>query len=142
MRMHIFEENVRAYLGDKNPVNNQIQQTLNDRSRQDKLGILNNGITIISADVKIQSKNISFDNYQIVNGCQTSHVLYQNYDNLTDDSTITIKVIEATDGDIIADIVRATNSQTEVAKTQFLSFTALVRRLERYFESTEDKTGM
>ena len=142
MRMHIFEENVRAYLGDKNPVNNQIQQTLNDHSRQDKFGILNNGITIISADVKIQSKNISFDNYQIVNGCQTSHVLYQNYDNLTEDSSITIKVIEVTDGDIIADIVRATNSQTEVTETQFLSFTALVRRLERYFESTEDKTGM
>lgn len=81
MRMHIFEENVRAYLGDKNSVNNQIQQTLNDPSRQDKFGILNNGITIISADVKIQNKNISFDNYQIVNGCQTSHVLYQNYDN-------------------------------------------------------------
>ena len=142
MRMHIFEENVRAYLGDKNSVNNQIQQTLNDPSRQDKFGILNNGITIISADVKIQNKNISFDNYQIVNGCQTSHVLYQNYDNLTAESSITIKVIEAVDGDIIADIVRATNSQTEVAETQFLSFTALVRRLERYFESTEDKTGI
>lgn len=141
MRMHIFEENVRAFLGDKNPVNNQIQKTLNDCSRQDKFGILNNGITIISADVKIQGKNISFDNYQIVNGCQTSHVLYQNYDNLTEDSSITIKIIEATDGDIIADIVRATNSQTEVEETQFLSFTTLVRRLERYFESTEDKAG-
>lgn len=142
MRMHIFEENVRAFLGDKNSVNNQIQQTIHDSKKQDKFGIFNNGITIISADVKIQGKNISFDNYQIVNGCQTSHVLYQNYSRLTEDSSITIKVIEATDGDIIADIVRATNSQTEVAETQFLSFTALVRRLERYFDSTEDKAGM
>lgn len=141
MRMHIFEENVRAYLGGKNTVNSQIQKTIEEGDKRDKFGIYNNGITIISPDVKIQGKNISFENYQVVNGCQTSNVLFENYDKLTDDSSITIKVIEATDSDVIADIVRATNSQSQVSETQFLSFTSLVRRLERYFEATEDQPG-
>ena len=78
---------------------------------------------------------------QIVNGCQTSNVLFENYDLLIPESTITVRIIEATDPDVIADVVRATNSQSKVDETQFLSFTNLVRRLERYFATTEDIPG-
>ena len=141
LRVHIFEENVRAFLGTENAVNKQIQQTLRDADAQKRFAILNNGITIISPEVRVQNEKIAIENYQIVNGCQTSNVLFENYESLSPDSTITVKVIEAADPDVIADVVRATNSQSKVDETQFLSFTQLVRRLERYFSSTEDIAG-
>jgi hypothetical protein len=141
LRVHIFEENVRAFLGGSNPVNKQIRDTLSDPEAQKQFAILNNGITIISPDVRVQSDKVSMENYQIVNGCQTSNVLFENYELLIPESTITVKVIEATDPDVIADVVRATNSQSKVDETQFLSFTNLIRRLERYFATTEDIPG-
>lgn len=141
LRVHIFEENVRAFLGSNNPVNKQIYNTLADPEAQKKFAILNNGITIISPDVRVQNDKVSMENYQIVNGCQTSNVLFENYSLLIPESTLTVKVIEATDADVIADVVRATNSQSKVDETQFLSFTKFLRQLERYFATTEDIAG-
>ncbi len=141
LRVHIFEENVRAFLGASNPVNKQIHATLSDPEAQRKFAILNNGITIISPDVRVQNDKVSMDNYQIVNGCQTSNVLFEDYSLLLPESTLTVKIIEATDPDVIADVVRATNSQSKVDETQFLSFAKFVRQLERYFASTEDIPG-
>lgn len=141
LRVHIFEENVRAFLGSNNPVNKQIYDTLADPEAQKKFAILNNGITIISTDVRVQNDKVSIENYQIVNGCQTSNVLFENYSLLIPESTLTVKVIEATDADVIADVVRSTNSQSKVDETQFLSFTKFLRQLERYFATTEDIAG-
>lgn len=138
MQPHIFEENVRAFLGKQNPVNKQILESLQKPASQAKFGILNNGITIISPDVRVQNNRISVNNYQIVNGCQTSTVLHENYSLLKEKATITVKIIEASDMDVIAEVVRATNSQSKVEETQFLSYEAVVRRIEKYFEATED----
>ena len=134
----IYEENVRAFLGDENPVNDSIKRTLLDREKFDKFAVYNNGITIISPDVRTQSNRISFENYQVVNGCQTSNVLFSCKEFIDENVMITIRVIEATDPDIIADIVKATNSQSKVDENQFLSFSPFVRRLEKYFDATQD----
>lgn len=40
--------------------------------------MLNNGITIIAENVQITGTTAVLTDYQIVNGCQTSHVLYEN----------------------------------------------------------------
>lgn len=141
LRIHIFEENVRAFLGQSNPVNRQIKNTLEDHDSQNRFAILNNGITIISPDVRVQNDKITIDSFQIVNGCQTSNILFENYSLLQPEATLTLKVIEATDPDVIASVVRATNSQSKVDETQFLSFSKFVRLLERYFSTTEDRPG-
>jgi hypothetical protein len=140
-KTYLYEENVRAFLGEDNPVNDSIKNTLLDKNKCDKFAIYNNGITIISPDVKVQSNRISFENYQIVNGCQTSNILFSCKDSIDENTMITIKIIEATDPDIIADIVRATNSQSKVDENQFLSFSPFVRRLEKFFDATEDIEG-
>ena len=119
----------------------QIKSTLESSPSQERFAILNNGITIISPEVKVQNESFTIDKYQIVNGCQTSNVLFDNYNLLSPTSMVTVKVIEATDPDVIADVGRATNSQSKVDETQFLSFSALTRRLERYFDATEDISG-
>ena len=141
LRIHIFEENVRAFLGETNPVNKQIIETLRDEEEQNRFAVLNNGVTIISSDVKVQNDKIAVDNYQIVNGCQTSNVLFENYQLIKSDAMVTVKFIEVTDSDVISSIVRATNSQSKVEETQFLSYDLLIRRIEKYFNATEDIQG-
>ena len=138
IKLHIFEENVRAFLGQENPVNEKIKHTLTNEKQCDKFAIYNNGITIISPDVKVQSNKISLENYQIVNGCQTSNVLFECKDEDIESAFVTVKIIEATDPDVISDIVSATNNQSKVDGNQFLAFKPFVRRLEKYFETTQD----
>ncbi|MEG3923039.1 AIPR family protein [Microcoleus sp. T3_A4] len=138
----IFEENVRAFLGESNSVNSSIKDTLTSKETRDRFAILNNGITIVSPDVRVQSDTISLSNYQIVNGCQTSHVLFRNKELLTDDSTmLTVKVIEVSDADIINQIVQATNNQSYVEDEKFLSLKSKAKNIEVYFNSCNDDAG-
>lgn len=132
IRTHIFEENVRAYLGEENPINQEMKNTIEKDEKCNRFGILNNGITIISPDVRIQNNNIYLRNYQIVNGCQTSNVLFENREKL-DNIVIPVKIVEAQDADVIDDIVKATNSQTKVEETQFLSSYGIIKSVEKYF---------
>lgn len=139
IRASVFDQNVRAYLGDDNPVNMAIRDALVDRQRHDRFSILNNGITIVAPDVRVQSDRISVTDYQIVNGCQTSHVLYRSAPHLSPDVLIPLKVIEAEDPDIVAQVVEATNSQSAVSQSQFLSIRPFVRKLETYFNSFDSE---
>lgn len=100
-------------------------------------GILNNGVTIIASDVKVAGFNINIKDYSIVNGCQTSNVLYYNKDNLGD-ASIVIKIVGTTSDSVVDDVVRSTNSQTKVEDSQFLSLMDSVRSVESYFNAIED----
>jgi AIPR protein len=137
----IFEENVRAFLGENNSVNSKIKVTLDSSETRDRFAILNNGITIVSPDVRVQSDTISLFNYQIVNGCQTSHVLFRNKDLVDDSTMLTVKVIEVNDEDIVNQIVEATNNQSYVADEKFLSLKSKAKNIEVYFNSCNDETN-
>src|SRR5690606_3288991 len=74
----VFEDNIRDYLEqESNPVNSDISNTLKS-GELDSFCILNNGVTIVAEEVTGAGDNITLINYQIVNGCQTSNVLYEN----------------------------------------------------------------
>ena len=133
IKNQLFEENVRHYLGSDNLVNNEIKLTLNS-DLKNRFPVLNNGITIVSPDVQIRGKQLHISNYQIVNGCQTSHVLFENRDML-EDITLTLKVVETTDEDVFSQLVKATNSQSHVDEKQFLSLHPLAKRIEEYFKA-------
>ncbi len=139
IRASVFEQNVRAYLGDDNPVNTKIKTALDNNDDHDRFAILNNGVTIVSPDVKIQSDRISVSDYQIVNGCQTSHVLFRNREKITDRIYLPLKVIEADDPDLIAQVVEATNSQSNVEETQFLSIRPFLGKIENYFDAFDNE---
>ncbi|AWL12133.1 hypothetical protein HMF8227_01660 [Saliniradius amylolyticus] len=135
MRGGIFDENVRAYLGESNDVNKKIKSTLEDDSIKEYFALLNNGITIVSPDIRVQSDSISLSNYQIVNGCQSSHVLFRNRELLNDSTMITAKVIEVENPEIVNKIVEATNNQSHVSNEKFLSLKAKSKTVESYFNS-------
>lgn len=135
LRTQVFEENVRSFLGLDNPVNQSIAATLASNAAS-RFPVLNNGITIVSPDVKLQGTTLHLTNYQIVNGCQTSNVLFENRDVLGD-VMVNIKVVKTQLEDVFSELVRATNSQTEVEDTQFLSLRPIIKRVEQYFNTYE-----
>lgn len=135
LRPRIFEENVRDFLGLEGDVNKEMAETIADPIKQKRFGVLNNGITMISPDVRVGGLEIFIRDFQIVNGCQTSNVLFENREKIEDDATIMLKLIETSDPAVVDDIVRSTNRQAKVDEDQFLATLDAVKALERYFEA-------
>ncbi|MDA8230918.1 MAG: AIPR family protein [Magnetospirillum sp.] len=135
LRQRIFEENVRDFLGIGGDVNKEMADTIGDPMKQKRFGILNNGITMISPDVRVGGLEIFIRDFQIVNGCQTSNVLFENRERIDDDATIMLKLIETSDPAVVDDIVRSTNRQAKVDEDQFLATLDAVKALERYFDA-------
>ncbi len=139
LRTQVFEENVRSFLGLDNAVNQSIAATLASEAAS-RFPVLNNGITIVSPDVQLQGNTLHLTNFQIVNGCQTSNVLFENRTTLGD-VMVNIKVVETQLEDVFSELVRATNSQTKVEDTQFLSLRPIVRKVEQYFNTYDGVEG-
>lgn len=133
LRQRIFEENVRDYIGSDNEVNSEIVDCISDPARQKRFGILNNGVTLISSDVRVQGNELFLRDFQIVNGCQTSNVLFDQREGITPDETLMLKVVETVDATLIDEIVRSTNRQTKVQDDQFLATMDCVKAIEKYF---------
>lgn len=141
LRNHVFVENVRAFLGIDNPVNASIAETIRDKKSASRFPVLNNGITIVSPDVRLQGSILHLENFQIVNGCQTSNVLYECRQDLDDDLMVNLKVVETSNEDVFSELVRATNSQTKVEDTQFYSLRPIIKKVEAYFDTFEGQDG-
>lgn len=132
---NVFEDNVRDFQGDTNDVNNGINSTLNSSS-SDIFSVLNNGVTIVASNISATGDNFIIKDYQIVNGCQTSNVLYNNKDgSYLDFVNVPVKIIATIDDEIKNRITLATNNQTPIKKEQLASLTSFQRSLEQYFNS-------
>jgi hypothetical protein len=134
----VFEDNVRHF-NDKYPINQKIKETI-EKGNIDKFVLLNNGITIVTKKLSTSANYLTLEDYQIVNGCQTSHILYQcrNHPNIND-LWITLKIIYTKDQGITNDITTATNSQTEVSFEALKSLLKFHRDLEDYYLSRSYK---
>lgn len=134
MRHQAFYENIRDFQGE-NTVNRGMAETL----RRGDLALftsMNNGITIITREIQVTGKHILLKDYQIVNGCQTSNVLYRNLDvpNINE-LVLSVKLICSTDKDIRDSIIVGTNSQTEVHREQLVSLLDALKYIENYYNA-------
>ena len=131
----VFEDNVRDFQGDSNDVNGGIMKTLNSID-SDIFSVLNNGVTIVASSISPTGDKFTIKDYQIVNGCQTSNVLFNNRNGkYMDNVHIPVKIIATTDDDIKTRITLATNNQTPIKKEQLAALTDFQRSLEQYFNS-------
>jgi len=131
----IFDQNVRHFLGTDNEVNEKIEYTLDNEMKKNRFSILNNGITIVSSKVERITEKIIMEDFQIVNGCQTSHILFKNRDKLDERVTVPIKVIETEDTDIVDEVVKATNSQTAIDDSQMFAVKEYVKNVQQFFNA-------
>jgi len=127
----IFYDNVRDWQ-DYNTVNAAMRDTIAS-DRQARFVLMNNGITIIAKILKQAGSTFTIEDFQIVNGCQTSNVIFDQRDKLVDAMMIPLRLIATKDDDVIESIVFATNQQTELKPEQLYARTEFAKTLERYF---------
>ena len=130
IRRSVFYDNVRDYQGD-NPVNHEMAETVSNDPN--KFVLFNNGVTIICKKLSCLRNRFTLTDYQIVNGCQTSHVLFNNKDVITEDLQIPIKIIETENDDTVNQIIKATNRQTQVSDEQLIALNEFHRKLEAFY---------
>ncbi|MBQ2646323.1 MAG: AIPR family protein [Achromobacter sp.] len=130
---NVFYDNVRDYQGE-NSVNREILATLtaDDAARQ-AFVLLNNGVTVVCKSINPVGSEFTVRDFQVVNGCQTSHVLHKNVDLLTDSEFVTIKLIETENVEIANKITKATNRQTEVKLEAFAGLQSFHKELEAFY---------
>ncbi|QWV94648.1 AIPR family protein [Geomonas oryzisoli] len=131
----LFTENVRDFLGVSNPVNSAIQKTVLDPNERDRFAVLNNGVTVVAGKVIPSGDTFELSRFQIVNGCQTSHVLYERKNDLSDAMYITVKLIETTNIDLYGRIIATTNSQSHVTKEAFATIRPYHKVLEDFYNA-------
>ncbi|MFB6505920.1 AIPR family protein [Streptomyces sp. NPDC002466] len=138
IRKTLFFDNVRDFQGETD-VNADIRQTLasGDRSR---FCVLNNGVTVVAHDLKSTGNRLTLVDFQVVNGCQTSHILHSERENL-DGVYVPFRLIVTLDDEVAKSITKATNKQGQVTKENLFALSELQKRIEAYFNSFEAEPG-
>ena len=113
IRKSLFYENVRDFQ-DYNDVNRGIRDTLTSDKLRERFVVLNNGVTVVARELSPVGSKFTLRDYQIVNGCQTSHVLFDEQANL-DSVYVPLRLIITRDEDLASSVTAATNRQTLVS---------------------------
>lgn len=128
----IFYDNVRHWQ-EWNPVNTEMRETLSAAETSLFFPLLNNGVTIVARRASPTGNKFLLEDYQVVNGCQTSYVLHECRDKLTDQVMIPVRLIATRDDKIRNAIIKATNRQTQVTEDQLFALSDFPKKLEAYF---------
>lgn len=109
----VFEDNIRDFLGTNTDVNKSIEDTIASGDNN-SFSQLNNGIMIVTSFSNLSGDIMNIKDYQIVNGCQTSHMLYEhkNDGQNIDELMIPVRIISTRNEDLKNKITKATNNQT------------------------------
>ena len=112
-----------------------MKETISSNDAQE-FCLLNNGVTIVTEQLTASGNDFTLTNYQIVNGCQTSNVLFEcrNEPNINTVS-ILVKIIESEDNKLQVKVTRATNNQTPVEKIQLEALTDFQKELEMFYSA-------
>ncbi|MBU1668853.1 AIPR family protein [bacterium] len=134
---NVFDDNVRDFQGDTNPVNAKISETLTS-DNPFLFSVINNGVTIVANEIKTSGNTFTIDDYQIVNGCQTSNVLFINRENENIQSlNIPIRLIGTRKDEVKSKITVSTNNQTAIKPEQLSAMSEFQKNLELYYNSIE-----
>lgn len=133
----VFYDNVRGYLGE-NPVNREILSTLQNKDTAVHFPVLNNGITIVAKSLNVSGEKFKLMDYQIVNGCQTSNVLYRCRNIVDNNMMIPVKIVHTQSPELVNSVIRSTNRQTIVLDEAFESLKEFHKQLQEYYDTYKD----
>jgi len=136
--MELFRYNPRLFLG-ANKVNSSIAATLKRDPDRSWFHLLNNGITAVCrrfrlADAGSGLKVVDVEDFQVVNGCQTTMTLFINSADVEgrDSCLVDLKIIESPG---LRDVIsRATNTQTAILAEDAFSNDLEQRRILDLFK--------
>jgi hypothetical protein len=126
--IELFRNNPRYYQSKRTAVNKEMLRTLESDAEKTNFYIFNNGLTAICDSYTVSSQpgdamkfdapkilNISCENFQIVNGCQTTVTLWNAHRSASGlkNVSVQVKIIESS-GSVAPNIARYTNSQNRM----------------------------
>lgn len=139
IKRHLFDENIRGYLGLEGGYNRQIQKSaLSDNNHL--FWYLNNGITIIAKEFShqpVRGSKIKLTDFQIVNGAQTSYSLFNAFKNNPEKLSqviLLVKIFASSRDDISEKIAIATNSQARIAPRDLKANDQIQKKIGAVFE--------
>lgn len=128
----LFYDNVRDFNPDSD-INKSIISEL-ERGDYPSFVFKNNGITIVSKSIDRKGDLFSLEDYQIVNGCQTTNILAHAREHSAEIS-VPLRLIGCSDPDFVSSIIVGTNRQNEVREDQFWAMLPFMKDLEEYCAS-------
>lgn len=133
VRRRLFFDNIRDFQG-ATPVNRSIAETLKSDASIE-FPLRNNGITIVTRKLQRVGPQFTLEDFQIVNGCQTSHVIVENSDQADQNVMIPIKIVSTEDEEVTRQVIIASNQQNKVDQESFWALDPIHKSIEILFES-------
>jgi hypothetical protein len=133
VRRRLFFDNIRDFQGDT-PINKSIAATLLSETSIE-FPLRNNGVTIVTRKLQRVGPQFTLEDFQIVNGCQTSHVIAANSAVENQAIMIPIKIVSTEDEEVTRQVIIASNQQNKVDQESFWALDPIHKSIEIYFES-------
>ncbi|MGI3042038.1 AIPR family protein [Shewanella algae] len=130
----IFYDNVRDFNPDSD-INKSIISEL-ELGDYSSFVFKNNGITVVAKNIDRKGDTFTIEDYQIVNGCQTTNIIAHIGDN-AEHISVPFRLIGCSDVQFISSIIIGTNKQNEVREDQFWALLPFMKDLEEYCASQE-----
>jgi hypothetical protein len=139
IKKQLFFDNMRDFIANSD-ANAEIGETISSE-RKAEFPLRNNGITIVARKLQRTGNRFDLEDYQIVNGCQTSHVLYNNRDKLIDDIVVPIKIIVTENDEVTSKIIRGSNVSNAFDKSQLWATEPFHKDIEIFFDKSFEGEG-
>ena len=142
LKEKIFIENPRSFLSSTD-VNNSIKETLNNEKYKPYFVYLNNGLSILCESIKpapVGENKFILKYPRIINGCQTTHILFNAFKEKEDlsNTEIVVKVIATDDEELKKQIIFAANNQNSISK-DLKSLNGYHKKIEEFFNGFSGK---
>jgi hypothetical protein len=125
----IFYDNVRDY-DSESSINKSIATAL--LKNPSSFVFRNNGVTIVARNSNRTGDRFNIESYQVVNGCQTCNIIFENYSDAVSEVTIPLRLIVSQDDDFINSIIIGTNKQNPVREEQFWALRPFLKQFEEF----------
>lgn len=137
----VFFDNIRDYDA-KSKINVSIKEGVR-LSGGAEFVFRNNGITVVSKNIDRTGDKFRLEDFQIVNGCQTSNVIFdlvygetksnqQGKNDLIKDIQVPFRLIGSKDDEFVSSIILGTNRQNPVRDDQFWALRPFMKSFEEY----------
>jgi hypothetical protein len=143
----VFFDNIRDY--DPNSKINQAIKNSVQETGGAEFVFRNNGITVVSRNIDRTGDKFKLEDYQIVNGCQTSNVIYDlvygdgngttnhEVERMFKSIQVPLRLISSKNDDFVSSIIVGTNRQNPVRDEQFWALRPFMKSLEEYCRNLE-----
>lgn len=128
----IFYDNVRDF----NPESDINKTIISELEKGDDASFVfkNNGITVVSKNIDRKGDTFTLEDYQIVNGCQTTNIL-SLLKHKNSSISVPLRLIGCSDSDFVSSVIIGTNRQNEVREDQFWALRPFMKDLEEFCAS-------